>query len=161
VKKIIIISVFLISGAIVFLSEENYEPAQKNEQRATQNKKEDSEIVWHPVQQEKKDIVTKEQQTEKKVVESEENLDDQSFEQGLATIEALRIIPGASELIDDIVYLFERDDENAFSLSNIPTDDNGLATIDRDISKHMIKDPEMRKKWNQLMDLIVAYTEAK
>ena len=75
---------------------------------------------------------------------------------GLAYLDQIRAIPGAAPLLDDVVEALKHGDPSDFSLANLPVDQNGFAHLNEHSSEVMIKDPELRKKWDKLMDLIAA-----
>ncbi len=88
--------------------------------------------------------------------ELEKIVPDAETQAGLAYVESLRQIPDAAPLIDDIVEYMKEDDGAEFSLDQLDYDENGLAVIDANTNKKMIKDPEILAKWQKLMQLIAA-----
>ena len=78
---------------------------------------------------------------------------------GLATLERLRKLPEAAPLVDEIVAFIKNDRYNEFSIENIPTDKNGLATLDEHTTEHMIRNEEIRQKWDRLMKIVAEHPE--
>lgn len=75
---------------------------------------------------------------------------------GLDYLDSIRKIPGAAPLVDDIVAYLKADDGASFSVEGLDSGAGGLAVVDADANRKMIKDPVIREKWEQLMKLIAA-----
>jgi len=90
-------------------------------------------------------------------------LDPQSVEavaeQGLATLERIRSVPGAAPLVDEIVGFLQANPYNEFSLDNLPTNEEGLVEVNEDTIRHMIRNDDIRAKWQKLMGLVAQYPE--
>ena len=75
--------------------------------------------------------------------------------EALLWIDHVRKIPGAAELLDEILSSLKVKGDSVVSLENIPRDATGSFALNDDLYKSMISDPVIRKKWLQLMGLIV------
>jgi hypothetical protein len=78
----------------------------------------------------------------------------------LAELERIRAIPGAAPLLDDILAYMRTVDPDDVSVANLPVDEHGFAHADDHLSEQMIRDPEIRAKWDKLMALITAASAA-
>ena len=75
-------------------------------------------------------------------------------EAALAQFAAIRAVPGAAPLVDDIVEYIRRSPPGTVSLARLPRAPNGLAVLDARASDAMIPDPEIRRKWDELARLL-------
>lgn len=83
-------------------------------------------------------------------------------EAGLAYLDEIRTIPGASPLLDDILqYLQTQESPDQFGVENLPVDEHGLALLDEGTTEKMIKDPQIRQKWDKLTELIAGAAKEK
>ena len=69
-------------------------------------------------------------------------------------IAAWRSLPGAAPLVDDIVAYLQNDHWDEFSVDNIPTRSDGSLDLSNDPYQAMIRDPNIRAKWQQLVAIV-------
>lgn len=65
----------------------------------------------------------------------------------LEYLDAIRRIPGAAPLLDDVIEYLDKGD-------GLPVDDDGMITLDDPMNEKLIKNPEVKAKWEKLMALI-------
>ena len=80
-------------------------------------------------------------------------------EQGLATLERIRTVPGAAPLVDEIVEFLQSNPYDEFSLDNLGADENGLVEVNEETMRRMIRNDDIREKWEKLMKLVAKYPE--
>lgn len=73
---------------------------------------------------------------------------------GLAYLDEIRALPEAGPLLDEILASLRSEDGETFGLENLEVDENGNALLDEDYTRAMIKDPEIRAKWDKLSKII-------
>lgn len=78
--------------------------------------------------------------------------EDRFIEDGLKKIAWMKSLPGAEELVEDIILALE-DNPEAFQMEAL----NG--ELNEDYLEKMIPSPELRAKWEKLMALVVAAQE--
>lgn len=74
---------------------------------------------------------------------------------GVAYLDGIRRIPGAAPLLDEIISHL-KDGGQDLSLNDLPVDDEGMIALDDPMTETLIKNPEIKAKWDQLMALIAA-----
>jgi hypothetical protein len=77
------------------------------------------------------------------------------IEAELAYLDHLRALPGARELVDEVVAYLQGPGANDFSLDGVPTDEHGAFVLSEDTVNQMIRDPGIRAKWMRLMKIIL------
>lgn len=73
---------------------------------------------------------------------------------GVAYLEEIRQLPEAAPLLDDILTFLREDGGDTIGLENLEVDENGAALLDEDYTRSLIKDPEIRAKWDKLTKII-------
>ena len=73
----------------------------------------------------------------------------------LLWIDGIRKIPGAAELLDEILDYIKKSNDSSFSFENIPRGATGSFVLNDALYETMISDPVIRQKWLRLMKLIV------
>jgi hypothetical protein len=73
---------------------------------------------------------------------------------GAEYLDGIRRIPGASPLLDDILDYLRNDGGEDLALSDLPVDDEGMIALDDPMTEKLIKNPEIKAKWDRLMALI-------
>ncbi|WP_141735008.1 hypothetical protein [Oligoflexus tunisiensis] len=69
-------------------------------------------------------------------------------------LEGLRANPEARPHLEAVIDYIKNAPPDMFSVRNLPSDDRGLAVLDGNSSRAMIKDERVRVHWQALMDII-------
>ncbi len=74
---------------------------------------------------------------------------------GVEYLDGIRRIPGAAPLLDEIISHL-KDGGQDLSPIDLPVDDEGMIALDDPMTETLIKSPEIKAKWDQLVALIAA-----
>lgn len=89
----------------------------------------------------------------------DQNAEQAMAAQGLATLERIRSLPEAAPLVDEIVSFLQNNPYGEISLESLPTNEAGLVEVNEDTMRHMIRNDEIRAKWQKLMGLVAQYPD--
>ncbi|HYX37180.1 MAG TPA: hypothetical protein VE954_29100 [Oligoflexus sp.] len=87
--------------------------------------------------------------------DSRRHAEDAKIEAMLTFLEELRSNLKARPHLDAVTEYLRHAPSEAFSIRNLPTNAHGLAVLDGNSSMSMIKDENIRKHWDALMDIIL------
>jgi hypothetical protein len=89
--------------------------------------------------------------------EKETSLDSEAEKQFIAAqlegLERIRNLPGAAPLLDEVIAYIQRE---GIHVENLPTDENGVATLDENSLSYLIPDEQVRESWMKLTAIIAS-----